>query len=169
MKKKMILLISCVLLLSLTLLIIDNYRRTASVGEDMIKIARKVIPIADAETIDIQIIASVDKERRSLVYFITGNEYQSHSYFPLEFKVIRGDKYKFLKMYKPMNRGMDISVTNWKDGYVFVVNNDRCKNIQITSADGQVEMVEVGRLPFFHYFEEIPAEYIFLDSEGNSL
>ncbi len=165
--KKRILVFIALAIISFMLLFLDNNRKTANDSDDMIKIARNVIPISDADTIDIQIIGSVDNEKRSLVYFMTGNEYQSHSYFPLEFQIIPGDKYKFERMYKPMNRGMDISVLSWKEGYAFVVNNSKCKKLQITSADGKIQMIEVGNLPFLYYFKEIPAEYDFLDSDGN--
>lgn len=152
-----------------SILLLAGCKKTAANGDDMIEIAREEIPIADAETIDLQNIGSVDKDDSSLVCFMTGNEYQGHSYFPIEFKINKSEKYEFFKVYSMIKRGMDIYVEQWKDGYVFIVNNDTCKNIQIVSTDGEKKLVEVGKTPFLFYFEAIPAEYNFLDEKGNVL
>lgn len=158
-----------IFMIILSFLLLGGCKKTATDGGDMIKIAREEISVADAEKIDIQIIGSVDKDESSLVCFMTGNEYQSHSYFPIEFEIISREKYEFVKVYKMLKRGMDIYVEEWKDGYVFIVNNDACKNIQITTIDGERQLVEVGNTPFLFYFEAIPAEYNFLDIDCNVL
>ncbi len=152
------------------ILLLGGCKKTASDSEDMMKIAREEIPIADAEIIDMQIIGTIDKDEIRLVCFMTGNEYQAQTFFPIEFKRISHEKYEFVKVHEMLGRGMDIHVEpSWKDGYVFIVNNDRCKSIQITSSDGELQLVEVGKLPFLFYFEEIPKEYDFLDADGNPL
>lgn len=144
-------------------------KKTATDNEGMLKIAREEIPIASADTIDIQIIGSIDKDESRLVCFMTGNEYQGHSYFPIEFKITRNKKYEFFKVYKMGDRGMDIYVELWKDGYVFIVNNEACKNIQLTLSNGNKELVEVDEYPFLLYTDEIPSEYNFLDIDGNEI
>ena len=152
-----------------SLLLFGGCKKTATDDEDMIAIAREEIPVSDAETIEIQIIGRIDKDNRSLVCFMTGNEYQAHSYFPIEFKINKREKYEFTKVYKMLKRGMDIYVEQWKDGYVFIVNRDACKTIQIISTDGDKQLIEVDELPFLFYYEEIPAEYNFIDRNGNEL
>lgn len=159
-------------ILSTTVLIIlilsmAGCKKTASNNEDFIQIAREEIPVADAETIDIQIIASVDKDNRSFVCYMTGNETQSRSYYALEFKNKGNARYEFVKLYKSMERGSDIYIQSWRDGYVFIVNNDACMNIQLSYPEGETQLIEVGKLPFLHYAEPTPLEYKFLDSEGN--
>jgi len=158
-----------VIMILASIFLLNGCKKIAIDSDDMIKIAREEMSIANAKTIDIQIIGSIDKDKNSLVCFMTGNEYQSHSYFPIEFKINSREKYEFIKVYKMLKRGMDIYVEQWKDGYVFIVNNPACKSIQITSVDREAQLVEVGRIPFLFYFEAIPAEYNFLDTNGNAL
>ncbi len=43
------------------------------------------IPVADADTIDIRMVGSVEKEDgNSLIWFMSGNENQAHYYLPEE-------------------------------------------------------------------------------------
>ena len=62
----------------------------------------KAISLADIENVEIMIAGSIDIDNRSLVWFVTGNEYQAHSYFPMEFEVSEKDpsQFKFVKAYK---------------------------------------------------------------------
>jgi hypothetical protein len=153
----------------ISLLLLAGCKKTATDEEDMIKIAREEIPVADAETTDLQIIGRIDKDKSSLVCFMTGNEYQAHCYFPIEFKITKRKKYEFNKVYNMMERGMDIYVEQWKDGYVFIVNNPTCKKIQIASIGKEKQLVEVLEIPFVFYLDAIPTEYNFLDTNGNEL
>ena len=143
------------------------------IGHDgLIGKAREEISVSDAETIGIMIAGSVDIDRKSLVWFVTGNEYQSHSYIPMEFEIDKNqnDKFKFIKVYKAMDRAEDIAVIEWEKGYSFLVNNDKCKTISIINNTGKKEEIEVdGALPWLYYCETIPVEYVFLDSDGNEL
>lgn len=161
--------LSATIIISILILSMAGCKRTASNNDDFIKIAREEIPVADADTIDIQIIGSVDKDNRSLVCYMTGNETQDHSYFALEFKNKGKARYEFIKLYKMMKRGTDINVLSWRDGYVFIVNNDTCKYIQLANPEGEPQLIEIGILPFLHYSEPIPTEYNFLDSDENIL
>ena len=151
------------------LLLLAGCKKTAIDDDDMIKIAREEIPIAGADTIDIQIIGRIEKDQSTLVCFMSGNEYQGHYYYPIEFKINKREKYEFFKGYTMVKRSMDIYVEPWKDGYVFIVNRDACKNIQITSVDGETKLIEVEEIPFLFYFDETPSEYYFLDTNGNEL
>lgn len=156
-----------IVLLISQLLLLAGCKKTAADDAGMIKIAREVISVADAETVDIQIIGTIGTDAGRLVCFMTGNQYQGHSYIPIEFDTAGQEKYEFVKVYKTMDRGRDIRAVMWNKGYVFIVNNDVCKSIGITSENGTVESVEVSQTPFVYYYEGIPAEYQFLDSSGS--
>ena len=56
--------------------------------DDLIAKAREEITVADADTIDVQLAAKQIKGDKALIWFITGNEYQMHRYFPMVFDVV---------------------------------------------------------------------------------
>ncbi|MEG2929670.1 MAG: hypothetical protein RR846_09010 [Oscillospiraceae bacterium] len=64
---------------------------------------------------------TTDVDGSSLIWLVTGNEYQKHSYFPMEFEITgeHSDKYRFVKTYKAYERGQDIAAYPW-NGYIFV-------------------------------------------------
>ncbi|MEL7609553.1 MAG: hypothetical protein AAGU74_08615 [Bacillota bacterium] len=134
----------------------------------MIEIVRREIPISESESIDIQVLDTIEKEDAVLLCIMTGNPYQSHSYFPAEFKQ-KDDRYEFVAVYSLYQRGADVYSYSWRDGYLFVVNNENCRSIAVISRDGDAETLEVAKIPFVTYREEAPAEYYFLDSEGKEL
>lgn len=139
--------------------------------DNLIEKAREEIPLADIENIDIQIAGTTDVDGSSLIWFVTGNEYQKHSYFPLEFKVIgkHSSKYRFVKAYKAYNSGQDVASYPW-NGYTFVINNDKCAKIILTFEDGSVEELEiVGKLPTVHSTALTPKSYKFVDSNGDEI
>lgn len=145
----------------------------AVIGHDgLIERARKEISVSSAETIEMKIAGSVDIDNSSLVWFVTGNEYQAHAYFPMEFDVDKNkkDKFRFVRAYQAMDRGENIAVVEWKNGYSFLVNNDRCTSVTIGDRAGKKEEIKVdGVLPWLYFCETIPAEYVFLDADGNEL
>lgn len=124
--------------------------RTVTGYDGLVEKAREEINISDADTIEIIIGGTTDTGRRSLVWFITGNQYQAHGYFPMEFEIAKSDnsKYTFIKAYKALDRGTDISVYPWNDGYSFLIKNENCKTLKITEADGSTESIEVTVCPF---------------------
>lgn len=128
--------------------------------------------MADIENMEITIAGSVDVDGRSLVWFVTGNEYQAHSYFPMEFKVSEKDpsRFQFVKAYKAYERGQDIRAYPW-NGYVFLINNPDCKKVFLDYGDGRVEEIEVrGKfLPEIYFVTKVPKEYKFLNEAGNEL
>lgn len=132
--------------------------------------AREEIPIADAENSDIRYAGLCVKNQAALMWFVSGNEYQGHYYLPMECTIVGEDEYTFEHVYKPMDRGMDIAVLQWKDGYSFLVNNPDCKTIRITDDEGTRDVViEDAAYPYIMYNEICPSEYVFLDADGNEI
>lgn len=145
---------------------------TLTAPDELIEKARAEIPVSDAESIDIQIVSSIEKEDgNSLIWFMSGNESQAHYYLPMECVLKDSDEYEFVRVGKPFERGTDIVVYEWQNGYAFLVNNKNCKSVQITDGTGThtVEITEENTYPFTFYQEVIPSEYSFLDASGNEL
>ena len=142
--------------------------------DELIAKARKEITVTVADTIEVQLAAKLIKKDRALMWFITGNEYQMHSYFSMVFEVVGEEEYVFVQRHNALERGQDIFVYNWGDGYSFMVNNPKCKTIQIIGnlgGLGAVTEVEIGEgeYPFHYYYELMPQEYKFLDVEGKEI
>lgn len=136
-------------------------------GDDLIKKARKEIPISDAESTDISFAGKCQNDSYSLLWFISGNEYQSHYYLPMECLDANGS-YEFRQTFKPIDCGKDIAALQWQRGYAFLINNTACKTLKITDKNG-VHNIEVSEYPFLWYNEDIPSEYLFLDSSENEI
>ena len=136
----------------------------------LVEKAREELPIADAESIELRYAGQCVKDETALVWFISGNEYQSHYYLPMECEIIGEDAYKFARTYKPIDRGGDIAVLQWQGGYAFCINNPECALVRITDGTGtREERVEKNACPYIFYNSLIPAEYLFLDSQGNEI
>lgn len=159
--------------LSLTFLfVLSGCRSTLTGPDELIEKAREEIPISDAESIDLQIVSSIEKEDgNALIWFMSGNEYQAHYYLPMECILKDRDEYVFVRAGKPLDGGTDIAIYRWQGGYAFLVNNQNCKSIQITDDKGThtVEITEQETYPFTFYQEVIPLEYGFFDASGNEL
>lgn len=143
------------------------------VGHDgLIEKAREEILLSNIEDTEIVIAGSIDMKNRSLVWFVTGNEYQAHTYFPMEFEVSEKDssRFTFVKAYKAYERGQDIWVYPW-NGYTFLVNNPECEKILLDFGDGTSEeiMIEAAMLPKVYYTEKEPKEYTFIDADGKEI
>ncbi len=167
--KFIVLMLSCIVAFSLA-----GCREKLTSEEDLIAKAREEITVAEADTIEVRLAAKQEKNDRALMWFITGNEYQMHRYFPMVFEIVGEDEYVFEGRHNALERGQDIYVYNWGDGYSFLVNNPKCKKIQITGnvgGLGAVTEVEIGEgeYPFHYYYELLPQDYIFLDAEGNEI
>ena len=142
--------------------------------DDLIAKVKKEITVANADTIEVQLAAKHIEDDKALMWFITGNEYQMHRYFPIVFDVVGEEEYVFVQRHNALERGQDIFIYNWGDGYSFLVNNPKCKTIQITGNIGGLGAVteiniEDEEYPFHYYYELLPQEYIFLDAEGNEI
>lgn len=167
MKKLFLMVLSFVMLFSLV-----GCANILTAPEELIEKAREEIPVSDAENIDIQIVSSVEKEDgRSLIWLMSGNENQEHYYLPMECILKDSDKYEYVRVGKPFERGTDIVVYEWQGGYAFLINNENCKSVQITDGTGThtIEITDDNFYPFTFYQEVIPLEYKFLDASGNEM
>ena len=136
----------------------------------MIEKAREEIPVSDADTIEMQYAGLCGNDDTVLIWFISGNEYQKHYYLPMECNVVGKDEYTFVRTFKPMERGEDIVVLQWKSGYCFLINNTDCSTVEITDNSGTREIdIEKDTYPYIVFNELVPTEYLFLDADGNEL
>lgn len=144
--------------------------------DELIEKARQEIPVSDSDTVDIKYagMTKVDNEKvdnKAIAWFISGNEYQAHYYLPMEIEV-NGDDYKFVRTYKPMTDACsDVAVVNWNRGYAFLINNPNVATVKITLENGEVteEIIQRDDIPCEFYTSYIPAEYTFLDAQGNEV
>jgi hypothetical protein len=166
--KKLILMITTFLLL----FTISGCGGSTIEGYDgLIEKARKEISLADIENMDIQIAGTTDVDGYSLVWFVTGNEYQKHSYYPMEFQIVgeNSNKFKFVKAYMARDRGQDIAAYPW-NGYTFVINNQDCLKMVLTYEDGTTEEFEItDSLPTVRSTSITPKSYAFFDVYGNEI
>lgn len=135
--------------------------------DDLIKKARKEIPISDAENTDISFAGKCQNDSYFLLWFISGNEFQSHYYLPMECLEANGG-YEFKQTFKPIDCGKDIAALQWQRGYAFLINNTACKTLKITDSDG-VQNIGITEYPFVWYDKITPSEYYFLDSDENEI
>ncbi|MGD9566812.1 MAG: hypothetical protein AB7V48_00570 [Sedimentibacter sp.] len=165
MKKMMSILFIFILTFSLA-----GCQKTIKGTDELIEKAREEIPVSDADTIKMKYAGVVGKDDTALIWFVSGSEYQANYYLPMECNVVGKDEYTFVCTYKPMERGEDIAVLEWKDGYCFLINNPNCSTVKITDNTGTHEIdIVKDSYPYLFYNELIPSEYIFLDADGNEL
>ena len=166
MKKKIII---CFLLIFAAICVsVFVVRSSYIVGYDgLIAKARKEIKnLAQVETIDMAIAGkSTIDNNRHLFWIITGNEYQTHSYYPMEVIEQKDGVYKLVHMHNRGHpRGQDICFEFFGWGYSFLINNPECKSLVIGET-----VIPVTEIPFVYYYPFSPGEYCFLDAEGNEL
>lgn len=159
------------LLISLCMvLLLCGCEKTLQGTDDLIAKAREVIPVAEADTIDIAYAGLCAKDDKARIWFVSGNAYQAHYYLPMECNIVGRNAYTFSHVYNPMDRGTDIAVVLWQGGYCFLVNNPQCTAIRITDGAGTRDIpVEKAAYPFIYYMEQIPSSYYFLDVDGNEV
>ena len=167
MKKKILICISA-LLIVICIVAVFAIQSNKIVGYDgLIAKARKEIKnLAGVESVEMVVAGkSTGDNNRHLFWIITGNEYQSHSYYPLE--VIENEKgeYEFVHLHNVAHqRGQDIYFEYLGWGYSFIINNPKCKSIMLGDT-----IVPVTEIPFVYYCRFVPNEYYFLDADGNIL
>ncbi len=136
---------------------------------DYIERARKEFSISDSETIEMKYIGEHTKRDKALLWFVSGNEYQSHNYLPMSCSITEDGGRIFEDTRSTVERGTDIVVVvDWHGGYAFCVNNTKCKTIRIDDYSG-VREIEVTEYPFIYYNTLLPREYTFLDEDGNEI
>lgn len=157
-------------LLILCILFLIGCSKTYLNTNELIEVVRKKIPVANAEEIEIQYAGSCGIDNTSLLWYISGNEYQSHTYFPIECDLVGQVEYKYIRSYKPIDRTQDIAVLQWKDGYSFCINNPKCTTIRITDDTSSKDItIEKDSYPYVYYHQTSVNEYLFLDETGNIL
>lgn len=165
MKRIIYIILTCILCFSLA-----GCTKTYKGTDGLIEKAREEIPISDADTMDIQYGGMSVIDDKALVWFISGNQYQAHSYLPMEVKIKGEAEYAYVRTYKPMSRLIDTAVLNWNHGYAFIVNNPKCVSVKITDETGtHEEMIGKDDYPYVFYCSSVPSEYIFIDAEGNEI
>lgn len=167
MKRSLFLALAIALLLTLA-----GCGKTMTAPEGLIAKAREVIPVSEADTIDIRIVGSVEKaDGKALVWFMSGDDGQAHYYLPMECVSKGADRYEYIRVGKPMERGQDIAVYPWEGGYAFLINNESCQSVHLTDSTGThvIDVTAVDNAPFAFYWEEIPSEYTFRDDAGNEI
>ena len=166
MKKKIC--ICLVLLIAAVCLIVFAVQSSRIVGYDgLIAKARKEIKnLAGVETVEMVVAGkSTGDNSHHLFWIITGNEYQTHSYYPMEVLEIEEGVYKLIHMHNGGHqRGQDICFEFFGWGYSFLINNPQCKSIVIGET-----VIPVTEIPFVYYYPFNPGEYYFLDADGNIL
>lgn len=166
--KKRILICGSLLLAVICIIGIFAVQSSKIVGEEgLISTARKEIKnLAEVETIEMSVAGkSTIDGNRHLFWIITGNENQTHRYYPLEVTEVDGGEYEFVKLYNGGHeRGQDIFFEYFGSGYSFIINNPECKSIVIGET-----AVPVTEIPFVYYCPFAPNEYSFLDANGNEL
>lgn len=115
--------ITCILLTCILCFSISGCTKTYKGTDELIEKAREEIPVSDADTIDMQYGGMCTVDDTALVWFISGNQYQTHYYLPMEVEIKGEAEYAYVRTYKPMSPFMDIAVLNWNRGYAFIVNN----------------------------------------------
>lgn len=168
MKKKIPVLLLVALVITLAVCFQKN--KTYKGADELLEKAREVIPLSEADTIDLSYAGICGKEDRALVWFISGNEYQHHSYFPLECTVVGKDEYQYERIHKPMEYGSDIAVLPWMGGYAFLINEPDCAAVRLTGETGtRDEIIKLDCLPYVFYYEGTPSVITFLDKDGNEI
>ena len=149
--------------------------KAMSNNDALIERARKEIPLADIDNTDVVYAGLVVKNSRALVWFIAGNEYEAKTYYAMECEVINDkgmqNRYRFIRMIDVMDdRGSDIAICNWLDGYCFLVNNENCDKIVIKTDKTREYPIKDGAYPYIEYADPfISGEYYFYDIEGNEI
>ena len=133
---------------------------------------RQEIPLAEADTVEIRYAGMTAEDDAALLWYISGSEYQAHTYFPIECEIIGESEYKFVRSFAIVmeDRCGDVGILQWRRGYSFCINNPDCKTVRLTDDTGaHVEMIEIDSYPYVFYTRGLPSEYVFLDADGNEL
>lgn len=162
------LVMACLLCLSLA-----SCAKTYTGTDELMEKAREEMPVSDSAAIDMHYAGMCRVDDRAIAWFISGNEYQAHSYLPMEIKIKgSGDEYTFVQTYKPMTGVCpDVAIVNWNRGYAFLINNPNVAAVKMTFENGETteEVIQDGGIPYAFYVPSIPTEYVFLDAEGREV
>ncbi|MDX9803179.1 MAG: hypothetical protein RBS96_04040 [Dehalococcoidales bacterium] len=141
--------------------------RTVDNEEEMLEIITTEL---DSD-VSVQKIGTIDLDDVVLVCYMTGNNYQEHTYGYAEFEK-QNDNYKFLRTNSMWERGMNLGSALYNGSYLFVINNENCTNLRISLTNGNEELIAVDEIPFVFYLENAVNhnfEYHFLDINGKEI
>lgn len=82
-----------------------------------------------------------------IFWFAAGDEANGRTYYPLEFKHVEAEKYRFVKVYTNLDRAPDIGIVNWHDQYCFLINNPDCAYLDIEE-NGEGIVLKPDTLPY---------------------
>lgn len=157
--KKLFFLVICT-----AILLIGCDERRANNEIEMLEVINKELGINNS----VQIIGTINLDDIILVCFMTGSEYQGHTYEYAEFiKLTSG--YRFVRFYPMMDRGMDIRSALYKSMYLFLSNNKKVKSLRVRYSDGKEELIDIEKVPFLYYIKDGAdkiIEYHFLDENS---
>ena len=166
--KKLWVLLCCVVLAAA---LCGGGEKTMRSEEELLERARKELPLANADTTELRYAGCTEKEGSILFWFISGSEYQAHTYLPMECTVTQDGGYRFERCYDALMRVRDVAVLPWwQRGFAFLVNNESCVAIRIEPLGGEGFTVPADTLPFLYYYDgSMDFSYFFLDEAGNAL
>lgn len=135
--------------------------------DELIRKARKELPVSDTESTNLAYAGKSKDGSYYLLWFISGDENQSHYYLPMECLEVNGS-YEFEQTFKPIDCGKDLAALLWHGSIAFLINNAECKTLKITDTNG-IHNININEYPFIWYNETMPSEYVFLDIDGNEI
>lgn len=159
-----------VLGLLLCILCLFGCVRTYDTPQALIQRLRRELPLAQTE--EIQYAGMTAKDNLALLWFVTGNEDQVHTYFPVECRIRGEANVQFIRSFHIVmeDRCSDVGILQWRRAYSFCINNPRCKTVRITDESGTYdEVIEKDSYPYVFMTKGLPTEYLFLDAEGNEI
>ena len=136
--------------------------------EDIARIAREKCDNVDKYDLEFSLINKAVDHNIVLYVLMTNKDGIDHEYIPLEFYELKNGNLKFRSKLLPMldRGGKDIPVITWSGGYVFVVNDTRCKTIRLMYENDNID-INIDYYPFMYNHYNDFNGYCFLDDYGN--
>ena len=123
--------------------------------------ARQELGLTENKTLSI--IGEFADGKNHIFWFVSGDEANGRTYYPLEFQHVEAEKYRFVKVHTNIDRAPDISIVYWHDQYCFLINNPDCAYLDIEE-NGEGLLIKPDTLP---YISNYPAmgdfTYTFFD------
>ncbi len=162
---KRIIIVLLLILILIGSILYNNESTLLRNTDDLINIAREVIPVADKETIDITYVDMYVVNNEAIHLFYSGNENQDHIYLALQCDIVRENLYRLKKSHVMLERAEDIAI--YRDGlnYLLLVNNTNCQTINVND---KAVTIPKDEYPFIYYQTQL-YDYSFLDYNGNEL
>ena len=162
---KRIIIVLALILILIGSILYNNESTLLRNTDDLIHIAREVIPVADKETIDITYVDMYVVNNEAIHLFFSGNNYQDHVYLALQCEIVGENLYRLKKHHIMLERAEDIAI--YRDGlsYLFLVNNTDCQTLKVND---KAVTIPKDEYPFLYYQTQVD-NYSFLDYNGNEI